>query len=579
MSWVSSRRPGLVLLAREVSDHRAALLRAALWSVVEAAPALASGLVIGRAVDLFLARDVAAGTGVLSLLLLAAVIGAIATNRVYPFLAEIVEPVRDALLTTVVEGAMAAASEGDVPPDGAGVARLTGQVQSVRNTLFGMLRTTRQTAFAFIAAFAGLCLLTPLVALVCAGLVVLAVAMFGCLMPGLAGRRAALLVAGEDVSRQAATVFAAVRDVMACGAQLRAIAEVESASDRELSLTRALARAAALRTLVVFVGGQLPLIALLAAAPWLVHTHRLTFGDVVGATTYLTATLGPALNSLIGIAGTWGLELSANLDRIALSAAAPAAPQERGAAVPRGSAVTIRGLTFAFGPQAEPVLRDLSLDLPAGSHLAIVGPSGAGKSTLANLLAGLLVPQRGRISIGGADIGRVRRPERNRLLALIPQEAYVFAGSLRENLTYLAPEASDDDLSAVAATLGLEPLAERLGGFDGQVGTGGADLSHGERQLIALARVYLSPAEVVILDEATANLDPIAEARAEAAFAGRGGTLVIIAHRISSAIRADRILVLDGSGAHLGTHAELLRSVPLYADLTGHWSHSREPAP
>jgi ATP-binding cassette subfamily C protein len=116
----------------------------------------------------------------------------------------------------------------------------------------------------------------------------------------------------------------------------------------------------------------------------------------------------------------------------------------------------------------------------------------------------------------------------------------------------------------------MAPLVARLGGYEAVVSP--ARLSAGERQLIALARAYLSPAPIVILDEATCHLDPAAEARAEAAFAERGGTLIVIAHRISSALRARRILVLDGTRAQAGSHASLLVSSPLYRDLVGYWN-------
>ncbi|MBE3016155.1 ABC transporter ATP-binding protein [Microbispora sp. NEAU-D428] len=224
----------------------------------------------------------------------------------------------------------------------------------------------------------------------------------------------------------------------------------------------------------------------------------------------------------------------------------------------------------------EVIRRHLDLTVTQGEHLAVVGPSGIGKPTLAYLLTGLLSPQSGVVRLGGCDITRLGEAGLRRTLALIPQEAYVFAGSLRENLTYLAPSATERELTEAAEAVGLHAVAERLGGLDARVGTGGAELSAGEKQLIALTRVYLSPARVVILDEATSNLDPMAEARVETAFARREGTLVVIAHRISSARRARRILLLDGRSVHLGSHGELLAASPLYADLVGQWE---APAP
>ncbi len=158
---------------------------------------------------------------------------------------------------------------------------------------------------------------------------------------------------------------------------------------------------------------------------------------------------------------------------------------------------------------------------------------------------------------------------------LLPQEAYVFAGTLAENIRYLRPAAARTELDVAADAVGLTPLVSRLGGYDAPVNP--AALSAGERQLIALTRAYLSPAPVAILDEATCHLDPAAEERAEAAFARREGTLIVIAHRITSALRARRVLVLDGIRAQAGDHESLLAGSAMYRDLFGHWNESRRP--
>jgi ATP-binding cassette, subfamily C, bacterial len=226
-------------------------------------------------------------------------------------------------------------------------------------------------------------------------------------------------------------------------------------------------------------------------------------------------------------------------------------------------------VTFRYGASPDPVIRHLDLEVKEGEHLAIVGPSGVGKSTLAGLMAGLLVPESGEVLLGGVKAAEVAPEELARWRALIPQEAYVFPGTVRENVTYLRDGASDDEIDAVVDLLGARPLVDGLGGLDG--GVDGGALSAGERQLLTLVRAYLSPAPVVVLDEATCHLDPAAEARVELAFARRPGTLIVIAHRISSALRARRVLVLDGAGTAAGTHDELLDGSVLYRDLVGHW--------
>jgi ATP-binding cassette subfamily C protein len=237
--------------------------------------------------------------------------------------------------------------------------------------------------------------------------------------------------------------------------------------------------------------------------------------------------------------------------------------------------VSLRRVSFAYGPHAQPVLRALDLDIPDGHHLAIVGPSGIGKSTLAGLLAGLLRPLAGEVLLSGTPLAEIPDADLPGYRVLIPQEAYVFAGTLGENLGYLAPGAPRAKLDASVDAVGLRTLVTRLGGYRAQLSP--ATLSAGERQLIALARAHLSPARLAILDEATCHLDPDAAARAESAFAARPGTLIVIAHRISSALRAHQVLVLDGARARVGDHAALLASSPMYRDLVGHWQAGHDP--
>jgi ATP-binding cassette subfamily C protein len=180
------------------------------------------------------------------------------------------------------------------------------------------------------------------------------------------------------------------------------------------------------------------------------------------------------------------------------------------------------------------------------------------------------------VRIGGTPIADLDSGELARHRVLIPQEAYVFAGTLRENLAYLRDQAEDRELDSTVDALGLRPLVNRLGGYDAEVSP--SALSAGERQLLTLARAHVSDARLVILDEATCHVDPATESRIEEAFAHRPGTLIVIAHRISSAMRAHSILLLDGSDARFGSHADLMRDSALYRDLVGHWQPAEAPA-
>jgi ATP-binding cassette subfamily C protein len=324
------------------------------------------------------------------------------------------------------------------------------------------------------------------------------------------------------------------------------------------------------------IGGQLPIVLLLATAPWLLG-HGVTPGGLVGALAYVTQSLLPALQNLVHGLGTSGSRLAVVLRRLAPASASgsPTTVPHLPSTPPPSNppALSLTSVTFAYGAPGTPVLRDLTLALPQGAHLAVVGPSGIGKSTLTALAAGLLKPSHGTIEVYGRPVSETVAQR-----VLIPQEAYVFSGTLAENLGHLRPDpVPEAELLAAIEAIGLGPLLETLGGPDAPVDP--AALSAGERQLIALTRAYLSYAPLALLDEATCHLDPETEERAERAFARRersGGALVVVAHRISSARRAGRVLVMDGRETALGTHDDLLRRSPLYRELVGSWSS--EPA-
>ncbi|MEV0589882.1 ABC transporter ATP-binding protein [Nonomuraea cavernae] len=565
-------RAGWRLLTEELSRRRRGLTILAGWSVVESLPALLSGLAVAAALDQgFLAGHPLVGLGWLGLLGLAMVVQALATRNTFPWLADMVEPIRDVLVRKVVAGALRRATQEGRSGDGSVVARLSGQTETVRNLVAALLRTLRPTVASLIAALAGLIALAPVVAAIAAPLIAVSLGLFAWLTRALAVRQRELILAGERMAREATGVIEGLRDVVACGAAPTAHDAVERAVMAEARAGIAMARTSSARGLIMAVGGVVPLILVLLLAPWLIASGRLTSGELVGAATYLAGSLDPALRSLTGTVASWCRQLGVLLHRIAETSTLPDVPARRGHARPDAGDLRVTGLTFGYGPQVEPVIDDLTLSIAAGEHLAIVGASGIGKSTLAALLAGLTRPQYGTVRLGGVDVNEIDEAHLRRSVALVPQEAYVFTASLRDNLTYLRPEAKDADLDLTVTALGMWPLVNRLGGYDAPLGIGGPVLSAGERQLIALGRVYLSAASVLVLDEATCHLDPGAEARAEEALAATGRTLVVIAHRISSAGRAQRILLLDGNRAQAGTHRELLAASSVYAALVGHW--------
>ena len=530
------------------------------WSVPEALPAALSGFVVANAVDRgFLVGRPVLGVCWLASLLVVASVGAVGTRMVFRRLGELAEPFRDRLVEQVVGGAL---RNGIAErPDRGALARLTRQVEVVRDTYAGLVVVLRGFLVTVVGVVVGVLSLAPGVGLLILPAFLLGLGGFVAILGLAAGRQRDSVLADERLSAAAGQVFAGTRDVVATGTERRAAALVKAPIDEQAAAERALAGIAALRTACFAVGGWLPLLVLLFAGPALVR-NGLTAGELLGGATYVLYGLQPALQNFVAGVGGSGLRFVITLGRVLDASDVPPTPARTGAS--SGYRVSLRNVTFAYGPHAEPVVRDLDLTIEPGEHLAVVGPSGIGKSTVASLVCGLRTPDRGVVRLGDTPAAELGHTELAATRVLIPQEAYVFSGTLRDNLTYLNPAATTADLDAAVATFGVE-----LGDYDADLRP--QDLSAGERQLVALVRAYVSPAPLVVLDEATCHLDPAAERRAELAFAGRPGTLVVIAHRISSALRADRVLVLDGTGAMAGEHAELLRTSPLYRDLLGHW--------
>ncbi|MFI1369195.1 ATP-binding cassette domain-containing protein [Streptomyces griseochromogenes] len=586
---------GWHVLGHELRRRRRPLLKVAAWSLAEALPSIASGALIARALDQgFLAHRPLTGCGYLAAFAVAMLIGALGTRQMFPHLAATVEPLRDQLVHRLVHATLVRSVAGLDGGADTSVSRLTGLAEHTRQLATTLLRTVRPAVFKIIAALAGVATLAPAIALIAMPPLLLALGASVLIMRAIARHQRTLLLTQETIAEEATTVVGALRDVIACAAEPRARARIDQAIDTQVRHTRRMARLTALRTVTMSLGFQLPLLALLAATGWLTRHHALTPGQIMGGLTYISAALVPAVSSLVSTVGSTGLELNVVLKRLSEATTLPdradlpemspqdTSPGSAPAAAPRvlpSPNLKLHALTFAYGPHAKPVVNNLHLHVPHGDHLAIVGPSGIGKSTLAQLLTGTVTADSGEILLAGRSLADIPPCLARSTIALIPQEAYVFAGTLRENLTYLAPDATDADLDASADAVGLRTLAERLGGYDTLLGPEGPQLSSGERQLIALTRVHLSPAPVVILDEATCYLDPAAEARAEQAFATRQGTLIVIAHRITSAQRARRILLFSENGTTLGTHTQLLATSPLYTDLVGHWDTPHTPRP
>jgi len=233
--------------------------------------------------------------------------------------------------------------------------------------------------------------------------------------------------------------------------------------------------------------------------------------------------------------------------------------------------VTYMGVSFRYGPELPLVLNGIHVEIGQGERVALVGSSGAGKSTMASLIPRFYDVEAGEVCLDGVDVRTLGLRELRNQIGLVPQEPMLFAGTVRENLAYGRPDASDSEIREVAR---LAHAHEFISGFpDGYeqvVGERGVTLSAGQRQRIAIARVMLRKPAVLILDEASSSLDAESEALVQDALdhlmAGR--TTVVIAHRLSTVIRADGILVLDGGAiVDRGNHADLLHRSEVYHRL------------
>ena len=242
-------------------------------------------------------------------------------------------------------------------------------------------------------------------------------------------------------------------------------------------------------------------------------------------------------------------------------------------------------LTFGYDP-ARPVLAGVDLTIEAGETFALVGATGAGKSTLAKLVTRFHDPSEGRVLLDGHDLRDVTLTSLRRQLGVVPQEAFLFGGSMRDNIAFARPDATDEEVLEACRAVGIDDLVERLpAGIDTAVHERGVALSSGERQLLALARAFLARPRVLVLDEATSNLDLRSEAKIEHALDVllEGRTAIVIAHRLATAMRADRIGVVDeGRIVELGSHDELValggRYAAMYATWASHTGSADQPS-
>jgi ATP-binding cassette subfamily B protein len=322
--------------------------------------------------------------------------------------------------------------------------------------------------------------------------------------------------------------------------------------------------------------------ALLLIGGNMVLHHQLTVGELTAFILYLNAFFQP-VQQLVQFYNTYQQGQAAIFKLRGLLSSDPEIGEKADAPdlPPITGDIEFDNVTFGYYENA-PVLRDINLHIRPGETISFVGATGAGKSTIAKLVTRFYDPVEGRVRIDGHDLRDVTLKSLRRQLGVVPQEAFLFSGSIRDNITFSRPDASDEEVNEAVRLVGLDGLVDRSpDGVDTFVHERGQSLSSGERQLIALARAFLARPRILVLDEATSNLDLKSETAVESALDVllEQRTAILIAHRLSTAMRADRIVVVDhGRIVEIGPHEELVNAGGIYAGMYETWMRRSDTA-
>jgi len=374
-----------------------------------------------------------------------------------------------------------------------------------------------------------------------------------------------------ELTAEAEENIGGVRVVKAFAQEDRQLRRFDRATKRVFEQSMVSTRLRAFYSPLIGFLPQLGLAALLFVGGKQVIDGQLSEGDFVAFYGYVLLLTGPMrmLGMALGMAQravASGERVFQLLDRAPrLTAPADAPPLPAG-----GGRVELRDVTFGYEGH-EPVLRGIDLEVEPGRTVAIVGPTGSGKTTLVMLIPRLYDVEQGAVLVDGVDVREVDPASLRREVAVVSDDAFLFSASLRDNIAYARPEASDDDVVRAAVRAGLEGLLDDLpDGLDTLVGERGLTLSGGQRQRVASARALLAEPRILILDDATSSVDATTESQIKSALAEvmEGRTTFVIAHRLSTIALADEVVVLeDGEVAARGTHHELLEDSPLYREI------------
>jgi ATP-binding cassette, subfamily B, bacterial len=321
-------------------------------------------------------------------------------------------------------------------------------------------------------------------------------------------------------------------------------------------------------------------IALLLTGAHLVLEGSLSLGIMLGLSALGAGFLEPVAN-LVGT-GMKLTQLKSYMARLEDVLDAPVEPtRPSGLQRPLSGRIEVRNLSFRYPSEPQPTLADISFDIAPGECVAIVGASGSGKSTLARLLAGLYQPAAGGIAFDGVDVSAIDLAHLRERLGIVTQDTRLFSGTLRDNVTLFEPSVALEHVQAACELACLHPDIARMAlGYDTMLADGGTSLSGGQRQRLSLARALLRKPDILILDEATSALDTVTEQRVQAQLRQLACTRVLVAHRLSTIVESDKIIVLEqGQLVAVGRHADLLLRCPTYQALirAQHEPHAAAP--